>query len=79
MTSTPTSSDKGDVVMEEHAKISTASTEGDPIPAEGTPERFHAERKLVRKLDTRVMPTIILIYIMNYIDVSLYPATQDRV
>ncbi|KAF9065835.1 major facilitator superfamily domain-containing protein [Rhodocollybia butyracea] len=72
MTSTHTSSDKGDsdkgdIVMEEHAKMTTPSTEED-LPAEGTSERFHAERKLVRKLDTRVMPTIILIYIMNYID-----------
>ncbi|KAF9063718.1 major facilitator superfamily domain-containing protein [Rhodocollybia butyracea] len=32
------------------------------------PERFQAERRLLRKLDMRVMPTIVLIYIMNYID-----------
>ena len=29
-----------------------------------------AERRLVRILDMRLLPTIILIYIMNYIDVS---------
>ncbi|KAF9065161.1 major facilitator superfamily domain-containing protein [Rhodocollybia butyracea] len=52
--------------MEEDAKPTTVVE--DPIPAEGTPERFLAERKLVRKLDSRVMPTIILIFIMNYID-----------
>ncbi|KAL0573376.1 hypothetical protein V5O48_008573 [Marasmius crinis-equi] len=40
----------------------------DPLPEPGTPERITAERKLVRKLDRRVLPTIILIYIMNYID-----------
>uniref|UniRef100_A0A0W0G0G1 Uncharacterized protein n=1 Tax=Moniliophthora roreri TaxID=221103 RepID=A0A0W0G0G1_MONRR len=40
----------------------------DPLPASGTPERALAERKLVRKLDTRVLPTIVLIFIMNYID-----------
>ena len=35
------------------------------------PERRMAEeRRLVRKLDMRLLPTIILIYIMNYIDVS---------
>ena len=28
------------------------------------------ERRLVRKLDTRLLPMIFLIYIMNYIDVS---------
>jgi hypothetical protein len=42
----------------------------DAIPEIGTPERILAERKLVRKLDMRLLPTIILIYIMNYIDVS---------
>ena len=31
--------------------------------------RKTAERKLVRKLDSRLLPTIVLIYIMNYIDV----------
>ncbi|KAE9390978.1 MFS general substrate transporter, partial [Gymnopus androsaceus JB14] len=30
--------------------------------------RLLAERKLVRKLDMRVMPTILLVFIMNYID-----------
>lgn len=40
------------------------------IPEQGTAERAIAERKLVRKLDMRMLPTIVLIYIMNYIDVS---------
>ncbi|KAF9257148.1 MFS general substrate transporter [Marasmius fiardii PR-910] len=40
----------------------------DPLPEPGTPERIAAERKLVRKLDLRVLPTIVVIYIMNYID-----------
>uniref|UniRef100_A0A0W0GCX9 Major facilitator superfamily (MFS) profile domain-containing protein n=1 Tax=Moniliophthora roreri TaxID=221103 RepID=A0A0W0GCX9_MONRR len=40
----------------------------DPLPPPGTPERIAAERRLVRKLDMRVLPTIIVIYIMNYID-----------
>ncbi|KAE9407361.1 MFS general substrate transporter [Gymnopus androsaceus JB14] len=64
---TPPSNDKAEIVMEEQAN-STALAEEDPLPLEGTPERLLAERKLVRRLDTRVMPTIILIYIMNYID-----------
>ncbi|KAJ7587225.1 major facilitator superfamily domain-containing protein [Mycena floridula] len=38
------------------------------IPENGTEERRLAERKLVRKLDTRLLPTVILIYILNYID-----------
>ncbi|EJD08021.1 MFS general substrate transporter [Fomitiporia mediterranea MF3/22] len=33
-------------------------------------ERAIAERRLLRKLDMRFMPTIVLIYIMNYIDRS---------
>ncbi|KAF9029761.1 major facilitator superfamily domain-containing protein [Rhodocollybia butyracea] len=66
MISRPPSSDKGEIVMEE--KIRTVSAEEYPIPVEGTPERFQAERRLLRKLDMRVMPTIVLIYIMNYID-----------
>ncbi|EKM53443.1 uncharacterized protein PHACADRAFT_163762 [Phanerochaete carnosa HHB-10118-sp] len=30
--------------------------------------RQHAERKLVRKLDFRLLPTIVLIFLLNYID-----------
>ena len=30
-----------------------------------------AERRLVRKLDFRLMPLVVLIYILNYIDVRL--------
>ena len=39
------------------------------LPAHGSRERLLAERKLVRKLDMRLIPTIFVIYIMNYIDV----------
>ncbi|KAG5652132.1 hypothetical protein H0H81_006208 [Sphagnurus paluster] len=38
------------------------------LPVYGTLERAQAERRLVRKLDYRVLPTIVVIYIMNYID-----------
>lgn len=31
-------------------------------------ERHHIEGKLKRKLDTRLMPMIVLMYIMNYLD-----------
>ncbi|KAF8624306.1 hypothetical protein AX15_005937 [Amanita polypyramis BW_CC] len=40
----------------------------DALPEPGTEERRIAERRLVRKLDMRVLPTIILIYILNHID-----------
>ncbi|KAG6813012.1 hypothetical protein H0H92_014750 [Tricholoma furcatifolium] len=38
------------------------------LPEPGTPERLVAERRLVRKLDARLLPTVVVIYIMNYID-----------
>ncbi|KAJ3710712.1 hypothetical protein C8R42DRAFT_729156 [Lentinula raphanica] len=58
--------DKADIVMEE--QVNPALLDGDPLPPEGSEERILAEQKLVRKLDTRVLPTIVLIFIMNYID-----------
>ena len=33
-------------------------------------QRASAERRLVKKLDRRLLPTVIVIYIMNYIDVG---------
>lgn len=33
-----------------------------------TPEELALEKKLVRKMDFRVMPICIMIYLMNYID-----------
>ena len=32
-------------------------------------KRASAERRLLKKLDRRLLPTIVVIYIMNYIDV----------
>ncbi|KAJ7819338.1 major facilitator superfamily domain-containing protein [Mycena olivaceomarginata] len=40
----------------------------DALPEIGSVERLAAERKLLRKLDMRLLPTIFLIFIMNYID-----------
>jgi hypothetical protein len=39
------------------------------LPEPGSPERLRAERQLVRKLDTRILPMIFIITILNYIDV----------
>ncbi|KAJ7643697.1 MFS general substrate transporter [Roridomyces roridus] len=39
-----------------------------PTPQVGTPERILAERRLVRKLDRRLLPTVFLVYVMNLID-----------
>ncbi|KAJ7105077.1 major facilitator superfamily domain-containing protein [Mycena crocata] len=61
--------EKTDVsIVENKAEADVSRSSVDPIPEIGTPERILAERKLVRKLDTRLLPTIFLIYIMNYID-----------
>ena len=32
--------------------------------------RNAAERHIIRKLDMRLMPTVVVLYLMNYIDVS---------
>ena len=39
------------------------------LPASGSQERAMAEHRLVRKMDTRLLPTLILIYILNVVDV----------
>ena len=39
--------------------------------------RASAERRLVRKLDLRLLPTIVVIYIMNFIDVR--PTTRGSI
>lgn len=40
-----------------------------PLVAAMSPEeRVHAEAKMRRKIDTRLLPMIILMYIMNYLD-----------
>ncbi|KAJ7174844.1 MFS general substrate transporter [Mycena filopes] len=58
--------EKGDVSVVEHHPPSDEALV--PLPAIGTPERILAEKQLVRRLDLRLLPTIILIYILNYID-----------
>ena len=50
-------------------KITTTPPQDKDFPAPGSQERLLAERRLVRKLDMRLIPTIFVIYIMNYIDV----------
>lgn len=69
MASGSPSLEKTDIVLEEQANSAPFSEE-DPLPPEGSDERILAERRLVRKLDMRVLPTIVLIFIMNYIDVN---------
>lgn len=68
------SDEKYDVKVEQVENSSTDVV--DVIDEDGElllPERRqHAERKLVRKLDFRLLPTIVLIFILNYIDVGIY-------
>ncbi|KAK9254919.1 major facilitator superfamily domain-containing protein [Lipomyces tetrasporus] len=42
--------------------------EGVSLPAKGTPEREKMEKKLKLKLDIAILPLVILMYIMNYLD-----------
>jgi len=47
----------------------SSKLEPPPLVAAMTQERrLHAEAKLRRKIDTRLLPMIILMYIMNYLD-----------
>jgi hypothetical protein len=60
---------------------SPAQEPGSYLPyAPGTSNRAReqAEKRLLRKLDTRVLPTVVLIYIMNYIDVRCTVEVSPR-
>lgn len=63
--------DVKDPVVVEHVEDRSSSSYVDNLDSTllDTSLRAQAERKLVRKLDWRLLPTIILIFIMNYIDV----------
>lgn len=70
----PSTSSKEKYHAENIEKVETSSQDVIDIHDEDgellLPEhREQAERKLVRKLDFRLLPTIILIFILNYIDV----------
>jgi sugar phosphate permease len=68
---------RGDEAGSTDEKIGTANVE-DSRPARMQPpefirnlspeEREHLEKKLKRKIDIRLLPAIIIMYIMNYID-----------
>ncbi|KAJ8079901.1 hypothetical protein PM082_016726 [Marasmius tenuissimus] len=60
--------EKGEVHAIEHASTHSPETDSEPLPVAGSAEREEAERRLVRKLDRRVLPTVAIVYIMNYID-----------
>ncbi|QRW21161.1 major facilitator superfamily transporter [Rhizoctonia solani] len=62
----------------DHPSSSQHSVDKDAINHWTPDERARAEKKLVRKLDSRLMPTMILIFIMNYIDRTAVTAARLR-
>lgn len=54
-----------DVAVQEH---SISSSDDERLPEFGTAERTSAERRLTWRLDMRLLPTIFVIFVMNYID-----------
>ena len=54
----------------EEEKIDTSLVESSSSSEDNDESNKLAERRLLRKLDMRLLPMVILIYIMNYIDVS---------
>lgn len=74
---TPPISDKEKISLAEEDSTQI-SNDLDALPEPGSPERILAERRLVRLLDLRVLPTVFLIYIMNYIDVGSPQITIPR-
>jgi hypothetical protein len=51
--------------------------DADGIPLTGY-ERQKAEKALIRKLDTRLLGPVVVIYIMNYIDVGFSQLIPPR-
>ncbi|TLD27582.1 MFS transporter [Venturia nashicola] len=65
--SNPTASMKDDHL--EHAPISNPAMEPPQLVKNMShEERLHAEKLLVRKIDSRLLPAAIVMYIMNYLD-----------
>ena len=56
------------VYIEDHKETGSHDSDDDGVLLEDD-KRASAERRLVKKLDHRLLPTIVVIYIMNYIDV----------
>ena len=59
--------EREDILMK---KTDTPSQNDEALPVSGSKERLLAERRLVRKLDMRLISTMFIIFIMNFIDVS---------
>ncbi|KAH6857384.1 pantothenate transporter liz1 [Alternaria rosae] len=60
----PTTLEAGNGVVDGHRKLVAPPL----VAAMSAQERIEAEKKMRRKIDTRLLPMIILMYIMNYLD-----------
>ena len=60
-----------DVMGEKHL----SSQEADHL-RQLTPDELVAEKKLRRKIDSLIMPLVVLVYLMNYIDRNNYAAAK---
>ena len=56
------------VYIDNDKETTSHDSNDDGVLLEGN-KRVSAERRLVKKLDHRLLPTVVVIYIMNYIDV----------
>jgi hypothetical protein len=56
------------VCIEDHKETGSRDSSDDGVLLEND-KRASAERRLVKKLDYRLLPTIVVIFIMNFIDV----------
>lgn len=68
----PSSLDKRTMSKGQDAEVTVQNTEVAEKEAQlfDLEDRTQAEKRLVRLLDTRLLPTVVLILVMNYIDVS---------
>ena len=57
------------VYIETHKETAASHDSNDDGVLLEDDKRASAERRLVKKLDHRLLPTVVVIYIMNYIDV----------
>ena len=63
--------DKKELAVSQVERSSIDSTDDKDGELLAPNRRPAAERKLVRLLDARLLPAVILIYILNYIDVGI--------
>ncbi|EER24047.1 Major Facilitator Superfamily protein [Coccidioides posadasii C735 delta SOWgp] len=68
--------DGGDVLPDSESTCDSSSQEYIKDPSKLTPEELVIEKQLRWKIDVLIMPTIICVYLMNYIDRNNYAAAR---